>query len=79
MSDNILLMPFINDSKNFTLGYESATIFEKVQNGETLTDYLFHSENIKQVEIIMKTLLSEFDIEQVNDDWALLNMKSIEI
>ncbi len=77
MSDNILLMPFVNDTKDFTLGYEAGIIFEKVQNGETLTNYMFHRDNIEQVEIIMKTLLSEFKIEIVNEDWAILNMKKL--
>ncbi len=79
MEENTLLMPFLDDSENFTLGFETGQIWVKVESGEILENYLFHTKNIKQVELIMKSFLSDFDIEVTNEDWSLLDMKRIEI
>lgn len=79
MEENILLMSFIDDSETFTLGFEAGQIWTKVENGDTLENYLFHTKNIKQVELIMKSFLSDFNIELTNKDWALLNMKKMKI
>jgi hypothetical protein len=77
--ENILLMKFFNDDPIFTLGFEAGTIYTKVESGETLIDYLFHYKNIKQVKEIMKTFLSGYKIEKVNEEWAKLTMDKITI
>lgn len=79
MEENTLLMPFLDGSETYTLGFEAGQIWVKLESGEVLENYLFHTKNIKQVELIMKSFLSDFDIEVTNEDWSLLNMKRMEI
>lgn len=76
---NTLLMSFFDSSENFTLGFEAGQIWTKVEVGETLVNYMFHRKNKKQIKEIMKTFLSDFEIENINEEWCYLNMKKIEI
>lgn len=74
-----LIMEFATDNHEFKLGFEAALIFTKVESGEILKNYPFHSDNKRQVEIIMETFNNEYEFEFVSDpNWMVLHMKDSE-
>lgn len=77
MSENTLLMPFLDASETFTLGLECGQVWVKIEEGETLSRYLIHTKNIEQIRLICRSFGIESGIEQVNDDWSYLTTKSI--
>ena len=77
MSQNTLLMPFIDESEMFTLGFECGQVWVKIEEGESLNSYLIHVKNIEQVKLICRTFGIECGIDIVDDTWAYLTTKSI--
>jgi hypothetical protein len=71
MSD--LLMPFFDDHKKFTNGFECGIIWEKMCKGESFTKYIIHLVNKKQIEFMGKRFHYSINIEQIDEEWANLN------
>ncbi len=44
-----LLMPFVDQTKSFTHGFECGQIWEWAKNGKPFNNYAFHSINKMQV------------------------------
>lgn len=76
MSENLLLMPFIDESEAFCNGFECGTIWAKVQDGEILIDYYIHDANIPQIDLIMSTYKCAYKIKPLRDGWSSLTMES---
>lgn len=76
MERDALLMPFLDSSETFTLGFECGQIWEKIQEGETLNKYPVHTKNKEQIELICKSFGVEAEIDYVNEDWSQLTTKS---
>lgn len=70
-----LLMPFCNDDPNFAHGFQCGQIWEKCQRGDIFENYLVHSVNQKQVELICKRFLYLYEFKTLNDDWITLTAK----
>lgn len=73
---NTLLMPFLDASETFTLGFECGQLWEKIQEGEILSNYPVHTKNKQQIEMICRSFGADFGIEYVNEDWSQLTIKS---
>jgi len=83
--DNVLLMPFIDDSENFTNGFECGQIWEKISQGEILEKYLCHSENEEQIKMICESFGVKYSFEEAKEPgkssiyssgWMYLSTKS---
>lgn len=70
-----LLMPFVNETKDFTLGFECGIIWQKIQAGEPIDQFLFHVSNARQVAMICKHFDVRFDIKNVDETWNELTIK----
>ena len=70
---NTLLMPFIDESENFVLGFEVGQIWTKMERNEKLENYLFHFKNTKQVELMCKRFLYLYEIEIIDSTWSKIN------
>ena len=49
-----LLMPFVKSNASFVHGFECGQIWEWAKNGKVFNNYVFHSENKIQVEMILE-------------------------
>ena len=65
-----ILMPFVDESKSFTHGFECGQIWEWAQNGKVFDNYLFHSKNKIQVNRILKIYSYDFRIELIDTLWS---------
>ncbi len=83
---NTLLMPFIDESESFTLGFECGQIWEKISQGETLDKYLCHSENEEQIKMICESFGVQYNFEEAKErgkssiystGWMYLSTKSV--
>ena len=72
---NKLLMPFLDQSKSFTLGFEAGQIWTNMQKNYSFDKYLVHRENKEQIEMMCKRFLYEFYFEQVDETWMNLTAK----
>lgn len=77
MGSNTLLMPFLDASETFTLGFECGQYWQQISEGETFERQLIHTKNIKQIELICRTFGVECGIEVVDETWSYLTVKSI--
>lgn len=76
--DNTLLMPFLDQSETYVLGFEAGQIWQLIEDGECLERKLIHIKNIEQMKLICETFGVQPEIETVNDTWAYLTVKSID-
>lgn len=72
-ADNVLLIPFKDESETFTLGFECGMLWERIKEGEKFTQPV-HAKNIEQIESICEAFSVEFRIERVNEEWAHLEI-----
>jgi len=72
-----LLMPFLNESKDFVFGFEAGQIWELIGSGEIIENKLFHSEQSKQIGLICKSYGCQYKINIVDETWASLCVGSI--
>lgn len=68
-----LLMPFLDKSETYVLGFEIGQMWEKMDKNEKLENYLFHTENTKQVELMCKRFLYSYEIEIIDSTWSKIN------
>lgn len=66
-----IIMPFIDQSQNFTNGFECGQIWERMERGEKFDKYLMHPDNQLQVEMMCKRFLYKGTIE-ISGEWAFL-------
>ncbi len=67
-----LLMPFIDEGKSFTLGFECGQIWEFSREGRSFNNYLFHTINKEQVKMILELHGYDYRIELIDDTWSTI-------
>lgn len=77
MSENILLMPFLDESESFVHGFECGKIWQLIEDGEVIENYLVHVANKDQIELMCKTFNLDNEFSIINEDWAYLTIQSI--
>lgn len=75
MEDNKLIMAFKDESASFAHGFACGQIWEKVQSGEKIEDYLCLNTNIDQIIEIAKTFGCDAIFKTVNDEWLEVTIK----
>lgn len=78
-NENILLMPFLDESESFVHGFECGKLWNLMEEGECVERQLIHSTNIKQIEMMADTFGIIADIEIIDGTWAYLTIKSTTI
>lgn len=79
MHDNILIMPFIDESESFVNGFEAGQIWELLQAGEMIESRPCHLSNKEQIKMICELFNCNYMIEDIADGWAILTVKPIVI
>ena len=74
---NTLLMPFEDESHSFTNGFECGQIWQMISEGDNLTQYLIHSVNKKQIELICRSFGVDCNITESDSEWSYLDTFSI--
>lgn len=77
MEKNVLLMPFFDESESFVHGFECGKIWQLIEDGESVEKYLIHTENKKQIELICSTFGLISNIEEYDETWSYLTIKSV--
>lgn len=65
-------MPFIDQSKSFTQGFECGQIWEWSKNGKPFNNYIFHTTNKDQVEKTLKLYGYDYNIELIDNLWSTI-------
>lgn len=73
MSDT-LIMPFIDESKSFTEGFECGMIWGLIKSGECLDNHPIHNVNVEQVKMICETFGADYSITGFCDGWSSLSV-----
>ena len=68
-----LLMPFIDQSENFVHGFECGQIWEKLEWRRNLADYMIHTVNRKQIEMMCFRAGYNCAIEDLGNGWSKFN------
>jgi hypothetical protein len=74
---DVLLMPFLDESESFVHGFECGKIWQLIEEGESVENYLIHTVNQKQIELMCRTFGLDCGIEIIDDTWSCLTIKSI--
>lgn len=72
MNDMTLLMPFVDQSENFVHGFECGQLWLRMEQGFTFDNYVFHTENLKQVEMMCMRFHYTHRIDKIDDCWSSL-------
>lgn len=72
MSDTKLIMKFIDESQNFTYGFECGIIWERMERSGEFINHAFHAENKQQIEMMCKRFGYEYSMIDYALGWCLL-------
>jgi hypothetical protein len=72
---NELLMPFIgtNDDPKFVHGFECGQVWTLMKNKTKFDNYIIHSCNIPQIEMMCRHFYYEYRIENIDETWSALH------
>lgn len=72
-----ILMPFIegNDDPKYVMGFEAGQIWTKMERNERFNNYLFHTENKEQIEMMCKRFHYSCRIDKIDECWSKLFAK----
>jgi hypothetical protein len=73
--DYSLVMPFIDQSPSFALGFECGLLYQQMAEGKTIKDEIIHTENREQVEEICRRFRYEYEIGVSVSGWNSFNAK----
>ncbi|ACC81169.1 hypothetical protein A6769_38670 [Nostoc punctiforme NIES-2108] len=65
MSEYKLVIEFINESKDFALGFESGKVYEQMKNQIPEIEGVFGSENFEQFKLMSQAM--NYSITQINN------------
>lgn len=71
---NTLLMPFLNESLDFVLGFEAGQIWEQIIEGNMIDNKIFHSKQIEQIELICESFGCNYSIREIDDTFSSLTV-----
>jgi hypothetical protein len=78
--NSTLLMPFVDESENFTNGFECGQLWEKMTNDAVFENQLIHSENKEQIILMLVHFGYEYKIVDCGDGcWCFLSGNPINI
>ena len=76
-----LILPFLDGSESFVLGFEIGQLWEKISHKQPMRRYLVHRANVAQIKLLCigfgyDFLIADFDgdCEDSNDTWAMLTV-----
>lgn len=79
MEDNICIMPFLNESKDFALGFECGQIWNRLEKEEELIEAIIHLENAGQIRLMCHHHGYEFDYESLDESWINIKIELIKV
>jgi hypothetical protein len=77
MEGSTLLMPFLDESETFVLGFECGQIWQMLTDGEVFNGRLIHTQNTEQIKMICEAHGAPFSISYCDDTWSNLTVSSI--
>jgi hypothetical protein len=74
MEKNKLLMPFVgeNDDPKYIRGFELGQMWSKMELNYKFDNYLFHSPNSEQIELMCKRFHYSCRIDKIDETWSSL-------
>lgn len=76
---NICIMPFLNESKDFVLGFECGQIWDRLDKEEELILAIVHTENASQIKLMCEHYGYEFDYDTLDESWIRIKIELIKI
>ena len=68
-----LLMPFLDETENFCLGFECGEIWTKCDKEFEFEQYVVHTKNKEQIQMICAHFGYVSKIDFFSEDWSYLN------
>lgn len=65
-----LLMPFLDPSESFVLGFECGQLWQAMTDGKEPENYLVHTKNMPQLEMMAKKFKKALEINSQDGEWA---------
>lgn len=79
MDNYVLLMPFLDESANFSNGFAMGQLWEKMSNNEEFENHSVRQENGEQVELMANHFGYNFSLTEYDEEWLLFTGKPIDI
>jgi hypothetical protein len=70
-----LLVPFLDETESFTLGFECGIIWSKLEKEEEITNQLIHLKNKEQIMLLCANFSLFANVERYCDEWGYLSVK----
>lgn len=77
--NNILFMPFMDETKSFANGFECGKIWQRISEGDCFDNQFIHLCNQSQIEMICKTFGVNYQIIPLDDTWGRLSVNGVDI
>jgi hypothetical protein len=79
MGNNILIMPFLDNSESFCYGFECGILWCRMNNNDVFEQALIHSSNVAQVRLMAEHHGYDYSISEAGEGWAYLSGKPVDI
>ena len=77
---NILLMPFLDESPSFVHGFECGKLWQDLDAGKSFTDATVHNANVSQIKMMCEHFGYEYSLKDCGDGyWHYLTCKPVDI
>jgi hypothetical protein len=69
-----LIMPFLTDNVQWVEGFESGTLYAKMENNITPIENYFHTANLEQINEMAQHFGYEVKLKSKDSNWILLEI-----
>lgn len=70
------IIPFVDESESFTLGFECGQIYNELEQSKLITDRLIHLKNKEQIRLICAHFGKFSTIEPYCKEWGYLTIEN---
>lgn len=72
-------MPFLDESHNFTNGFECGQIWERMSKAEVIKNQVVHVVNVEQIKLMAEYWGYEATFKDYDDTWTYLTACQVDI
>lgn len=72
--ESVILLEFVDQSKNFANGFEAGRVWELIKSGETVVNLACSTGNKELLRTMCELFHADYKIDEIDDIWINLNI-----
>ena len=67
-----MLMPLLDPSESYVNGFEAGMLWKIMESGQPVKQYLVHTVNMKQIELMAKRFHYTLIVNSTEEEWTII-------